>query len=283
MPERAKPVNRARSTCRAVRARRSARAPARSARGEGVDGLDVHLVELQDPEPGGGNDRRRQILLAAPRRQDELEAPADAARDLGRDVARQLDLLGIERVRVVPDDDAAMLQVVDDPGPGLGRGVHAPVGDRLRRPVRAGCRGHRGVRIRTAFSCGSRRAAVDALADVRLPVQGLDHPGARIAARAHDEDEDHEDRAHQQHAADRQKAPVGECRPGPLVEAAVQRVGAGALTALDAGGSSLGHWRGRIAEDRLGVVAPDLLVARIVEPRLRARQSRMLPMPPEVP
>ena len=69
--------------------------------------------------------------------------------------------------------------------------------------------------------------------------------------------------------------------PPPLVEPAVERLGAGALAPLDPGGSSLGHWRGRIAGgSRSRAVAPDLLVARIVQPRRRcARRLRSREVP----
>ena len=64
----------------------------------------------------------------------------------------------------------------------------------------------------------------------------------------------------------------GRFGPDVLVEAPVHRVGAGALPTLDLRGSSLGHRRGRIAEDwRACVLGRRQGVVRIVRPRAIAR------------
>ena len=102
----------------------------------------------------------------APRGQDELEAAAEPRRDLALDVGGHLVHLGVgDRVGVVPDDDPAVLQVVDQLRLGLRRGVDAPVGDPARIPVRTGRGRDRRVRVRspTGRSAGGARQSVPAL------------------------------------------------------------------------------------------------------------------------
>src|SRR5687768_2033050 len=72
---------------------------------EGVDRVDVGRLLLEEVAPCGGHGRRREGVIVAPRREDELESSAEAARGLAAHVlGERVDRVGVDARRVVPDD-----------------------------------------------------------------------------------------------------------------------------------------------------------------------------------
>src|SRR6186997_672390 len=79
---------------------------------EVVDGARVRCVELEQIAPGCGHNGRGEWVNPAPGTEDELESAADPARDLGlHEVGEGRDAGGVDALRVVPDDDATVLEV----------------------------------------------------------------------------------------------------------------------------------------------------------------------------
>ena len=198
---------------RAAPGRRSARGRCRSARGRTGRSRRCRRSRARagsartSPRPATG------AVLPAPRADDELEPAADAGRGLRAHVLLEgRDAVRVHRVGVVPDDDPAVLEVVDQLRLGLRGLVDAPLG--RRAPVRAARGRQRRVRIGAPALGGVGRArriaAVDAERDVRVPVVRLLYAGVGVRPRTEEQHEDDDDRADEEHAADGEDAPVGE-------------------------------------------------------------------------
>jgi hypothetical protein len=191
--------------------------------------------------PGGHGHGGTEVLSAAPRGEDELEASAESGGNLAlHEIGELRHLRVVEPVGVVPDHDPAVLEIVEDLRLVLRRRVRPPGSEATRVPMRPRGRGQARIGVRAAGRLG--RAAGRPDRDVLVPVVRLGGARELALAAAHDEHQADEQHADEQDAANRQQTPVGKGRSGgPLVEPPVQRLAACPVAALDARGSSLGH------------------------------------------
>ena len=155
-------------------------------------------------------------------------------------------------------------------GLGLRRGVHAPVRDAARIPVRTGGRRQRRVRVRPAVRrvvLLRRVTTVGADGGVARAVVGVFDAGVRVAAATRRCSTSARIRMPTStHAADEQQAPVGQGR-GCRGRSSSRRPSASRWRARGAGFRTFVVWPSA-AEDsgrvEVRAVAPDMLVARIV-------------------